>query len=91
MHLFGLSFILFLFKLSYGLVSNCVRFCVKKLLCVIDICSKYTWSVLLKIEKLLQSRMHFKTFWISLVVNQTKYNWVWSILATPVLKNVSVD
>ena len=44
MELFGLAFIMYFFKLSYG---SRIRF----LLCVIDIFSKYAWVVPLKDKK----------------------------------------
>ena len=45
---------------------------VKFLLCAIDIYSNYVWVVPLT-KEILQSSLHFKIFWISLVVNQTRY------------------
>ena len=45
---------------------------VKFLLCAIDIYSNYAWVVPLR-KEILQSSLHFKNFWISLVVNQTRY------------------
>ena len=45
---------------------------VKFLLCAIDIYSNYAWVVPLT-KEILQSSLHFKNFWISQVVNQTRY------------------
>ena len=46
---------------------------IKFLLCIIGIYNIYAWVVPLKDKKDITITMHFKFFWISLFVNQTRY------------------
>ena len=69
-HVFEITFgVLILQICNNNEFNKGVRFVID----VIDIYSKYDWDAPLKDFKVLQSLMHFKKFWMSLVVNLTKY------------------
>ena len=69
-HVFEITFgVLILQICNNNEFNKGVRF----LIDVIDIYSKYDWDAPLKDFKVLQSLMHFKKFWMSLVVNLKKY------------------